>query len=139
MANRVWQYDSRGLVTTPNDFGASGELPTHPQLLDYLATRLIDNRWQLKQYYIAKSCQAESTCSHQLTDSRQQVDPENKLYWRRIPCRLEAEAIRDSMLSVSGQLDTTMFGPGTLDGVDATPQHILLYQTQSVNSNHDVI
>ncbi len=118
MANRLWQHHfGRGLVATPNDFGASGELPTHPQLLDYLATRLIDNNWQLKLLHreIMSSSVYMQSSALELTDSRLHRDPENKFYWRRTPLRLEAEAIRDSMLSVSGQLDTTMYGPGSLD------------------------
>jgi hypothetical protein len=114
--NRLWQHHfGRGLVSTPNDFGVSGERPSHPELLDWLAADLIEHGWTLKRMHklIMTSQTYMQTGEHD--DARATIDRENVLLWRRTPRRLEAEAIRDSMLAVSGRLDPTPFGPGTLD------------------------
>jgi hypothetical protein len=118
MANRVWQHHfGRGLVATPNDFGTSGERPSHPELLDYLASELIAGGWRLKQLHklIMTSGVYIQSSEQAAEDPRQQIDRENQLYWRRAPRRLEAEAIRDAMLAATGQLDMQMYGPGSLD------------------------
>ncbi len=118
MVNRLWQHHfGRGLVATPNDFGSSGELPTHPELLDYLATELIDGGWKLKRLHkmIMTSGVYMQASTLAADDPRLTLDRENQGLWRRIPRRLEAEAIRDAMLFVGGQLDSTMYGPGSLD------------------------
>ncbi|MFK8110640.1 MAG: PSD1 and planctomycete cytochrome C domain-containing protein [Rubripirellula sp.] len=116
IVNRVWQHHfGRGIVATPNDFGFQGERPTHPELLDWLAADLIEHGWQLKRLHkliMLSSVYRQSSAFHH---DRSKVDPDNKLLWRRTPRRLEAEAIRDSMLAVAGQLDQTMYGPGTLN------------------------
>ncbi|WP_231603421.1 DUF1549 and DUF1553 domain-containing protein [Neorhodopirellula pilleata] len=116
IVNRIWQHHfGQGLVATPNDFGFQGERPTHPELLDWLAADLIDNGWKLKRLHkqiMLSSVYRQSSTFH---SDRSKLDPDNRLLWRRTPRRLEAEAIRDSMLAVSGQLDPTMYGPGTLD------------------------
>ena len=116
MANRLWQHHlGRGIVNTPNDFGLQGELPTHPQLLDWLARELIENGWRLKSLHkqIVMSATYRQSSAHDAFKLK--ADPENKLHWRRTPARLEAEVIRDSILKVSGLLDERMFGAGTLD------------------------
>ena len=116
MANRLWQHHhGRGIVNTPNDFGLQGELPTHPQLLDWLALELIENDWRLKPLHkqIVMSATYRQSAAHDA--AKLKADPQNKLYWRRTPARLEAEVIRDSILKVSGLLDKRMFGAGTLD------------------------
>jgi hypothetical protein len=116
IVNRLWQHHfGRGLVATPNDFGAQGELPTHPELLDWLANDLIHNGWRLKRMHKLIMMSAVYMQSTAYDEARATVDRENLYHWRRAPRRLEAEAIRDSMLQVSGMLDRTMFGPGTLD------------------------
>ncbi len=117
IVNRLWQHHfGRGLVATPNDFGASGDAPTHPELLDWLAQQLIDKGWSLKKLHhqIMTShtyMQGDKTSD----DARLAIDLENRFFWHRAPQRLEAEAIRDSMLAVAGQLSPEMYGPGTLD------------------------
>jgi mono/diheme cytochrome c family protein len=116
IVNRLWQHHfGKGLVTTPNDFGTQGTLPTHPELLEWLACELVRNDWSLKHIHrlimTSETFQQESAFS----ENAAKGDPENKLLWRFTPRRLEAEAIRDSILAVSGQLDRTMFGTGTLD------------------------
>ena len=116
MANRLWQHHlGRGIVNTPNDFGLQGELPTHPQLLDWLARELIESGWRLKSLHkqIVMSATYRQSAAHDA--GKLKADPENKLHWRRTPARLEAEVIRDSILKVSGLLDERMFGAGTLD------------------------
>ena len=116
MANRLWQHHlGRGIVNTPNDFGLQGELPTHPQLLDWLASELIASNWRLKPLHKQIVMSATYRQSAAFDPAKLKVDPANKLHWRRTPRRLEAEAIRDSLLRVSGLLDARMFGPGTLD------------------------
>ncbi|MDA1231880.1 MAG: DUF1549 and DUF1553 domain-containing protein, partial [Planctomycetota bacterium] len=116
IVNRLWQHHfGRGLVSTPNDFGVSGERPSHPGLLDWLASDLIEHGWTLKRMHklIMTSNAYMQSGAHD--EARAVIDRENVLLWRRTPHRLEAEAIRDSMLAVSGRLDSRQFGPGTLD------------------------
>ncbi len=116
IANRLWQHHmGRGIVATPNDFGAQGAKPTHPELLDYLAAQLATNHWQLKALHKLIMTSAAYTQSTDWDESRAAVDRDNTLCWRRPVVRLEGEAVRDSMLAISGQLDPTMYGPGTLD------------------------
>ncbi len=116
IVNRLWQHHlGRGIVSTPNDFGFQGERPTHPDLLDWLAGELIGNGWRLKPLHklIMTSAVYRETTGHIADQAK--VDPQNRWRWKRQARRLEAEVIRDQMLAVSGQLDSTMFGPGTLD------------------------
>jgi hypothetical protein len=116
IVNRLWQHHmGRGLVGTPSDFGFQGERPTHPELLDWLAQELIDSGWRLKHVHKLIMTSAVYRQGNEFDKKRAAVDPLNRLYWRRAPQRLEAEIIRDSLLAVSGTLDTKQFGPGTLD------------------------
>lgn len=116
IVNRLWQHHfGRGLVATPNDFGASGEAPSHPELLDWLAQDLVAHGWQLKRLHKLLMTSAVYLESAEYDAAREKLDRENTSYWRHAARRLEAEAIRDAMLSVSGRLDPTMYGPGTLD------------------------
>jgi mono/diheme cytochrome c family protein len=116
IANRLWHHHfGHGIVGTPNDFGVQGERPTHPELLDYLAGELLSGGWRLKALHkqIMTSAAYRQASSFDAADER--LDPQNRWLWRRTPHRVEAELIRDSMLAVSGLLDRTQFGPGTLD------------------------
>jgi mono/diheme cytochrome c family protein len=114
--NRLWQHHfGRGLVATPNDFGKTGALPSHPELLDWLAGELIRNGWRLKpihQLLMTSTAYQQSTAASR---AKLAADPDNALFLRRTTQRLEAEAVRDSALAVSGALDRKMFGAGTLD------------------------
>ena len=116
IVNRLWQHHfGTGLVPTPNDFGKTGTACTQPELLDWLASKLIENGWKLKPIHqlilSSRAWQQSST-----RDAKKEAaDPANGLFMRFVPYRLEGEAIRDSMLSVSSVLDPTMFGPGTRD------------------------
>jgi hypothetical protein len=117
IVNRLWQHHfGRGLVATPNDFGSTGQKPTHPELLDWMAQELIDQGWKLKALHRHLMTSETYMQSNRIPDDpRLKSDPDNLLWWHRPPRRLEAESIRDSMLVVSGLLDRTMYGPGTLD------------------------
>ena len=116
IVNRLWHHHlGTSLVATPSDFGTRGQAPTHPQLLDWLAGQLIRNGWQLKP--IHRSIMTSSVYMQSRSDhaANRRIDPQNQFLWQRPLQRLEAEAIRDAMLSVAGKLDTKMFGRGTLD------------------------
>jgi hypothetical protein len=113
MVNRTWHlHFGQGLVGTPNDFGVSGERPSHPELLDWLAVHFIENGWSMKALHrlIVQSETYRQASAFQ--PSAAAIDADNRLLWRFAPRRLEAEAIRDAILSVSGQLNTKMGGPG---------------------------
>ena len=116
LVNRIWQhYFGRGLVSTPNDFGMQGQRPTHPELLDWLASELIRSGWSMKHIHrlILTSQVYRQSSATDPTDSEQ--DPENRWYWRRSLQRLDAEILRDSMLASSGRIERRMYGLGTLD------------------------
>jgi hypothetical protein len=123
--NRLWQHHfGQGLVATPNDFGVQGAKPTHPELLDWLAAELIRGGWRLKSIHqlIMTSAvyQQSSVIGRSVTRGKAGTNSLiaaslNTDYFSPKPRRLEAEAVRDSLLFVSGVLDTNMFGPGTLD------------------------
>ncbi|MBA61488.1 MAG: hypothetical protein CMJ76_03895 [Planctomycetaceae bacterium] len=116
IVNRLWHHHfGRGIVSSTNDFGIQGQPPTHPGLLDWLALELIANDWSLKHIHsliLSSYTYQQSSAYHQ---ENAQADPDNLYVWRFSPRRLEAEAIRDSILQATGQLDETMFGKGTLD------------------------
>ena len=115
IVNRLWQqHFGRGLVGTASDFGVRGDPPSHPELLDYLASELIRNGWKLKS--IHKLIVTSETYRQASTrdEAKAKVDPDNKLLWRVPVRRLSAEVIRDSILFVGGRLNTTMYGPGYL-------------------------
>jgi mono/diheme cytochrome c family protein len=114
--NRVWQHHfGRGIVATPNDFGFQGERPSHPELLDWLAADFIRHGWSIKRLHRQIMTSAVYRQSTDYDEGDAVKDRENRLLWRFEPRRLEGEAIRDSLLAVSGMLDSTMFGPGSLD------------------------
>jgi hypothetical protein len=116
IVNRLWQHHfGTGIVATPSDFGLQGERPSHPELLDFLATELIANGWRLKPIHRLIVTSAAYRQGTTFDPAKAARDPDNRLLWRRAPRRLEAEVIRDSLLAVTDQLDRRMFGPGTLD------------------------
>ena len=116
IANRLWQHHlGEGIVSTPNDFGVQGDKPTHPQLLEWLAGELITNDWRMKDIHRLIVTSAAYRQSPHFDAKKFAIDPDNKFLWRFTPRRLEAESIRDSLFAVSGSLDTSMFGAGTLD------------------------
>ena len=130
IANRVWQYHfGRGIVATPNDFGRMGTRPTHPELLDYLANRLVENGWHLKPLHreILLSDTYRQAYDTPKSAAGMEKDPGNALLWHFARRRLEAEEIRDSMLAVAGKLNPKTGGPGVITPAD--PELIkLLYK-----------
>jgi hypothetical protein len=120
MVNRIWHYHfGRGIVATPGDFGRRGERPTHPELLDYLAANFVENGWSMKKLHrlilLSNTYQESADAQPASLDA----DPNNTLLWRYNRRRMEAEAIRDSMLSVSGLLNPQIGGPGVFPPVPA--------------------
>jgi hypothetical protein len=115
IVNRVWHlHFQQGLVATPNDFGAQGEPPSHPALLDWLANDFIQNGWKLKRLHRQILTSRAFLQSSDFDEARSKADPDNRLIWRYSPRRMEAEAIRDFLLATSGELDRTQFGQGSL-------------------------
>jgi len=117
--NRVWrQHFGRGIVNSPSNFGVSGDLPTHPELLDWLAVTYMENGWHLKpiqrMILLSNTYQQDSI----LRDAAAKADPQNRLLWRMPVKRLEGEAVRDSILCVSGALNREMGGPPVYPPVD---------------------
>ena len=114
MVNRIWQHHfGRGLVPTSSDFGTHGQKPTHPELLDWLASEFVARGWSVKQMH--KLMLLSATYQQASGDGRSstaadiklatEVDPENRFYWRMNRLRLEGEVIRDSLLAIGGQLN----------------------------------
>jgi hypothetical protein len=120
MVNRIWQYHfGAGIVATSGDFGRMGARPTHAELLDYLAASFVENGWSIKKLHrlIVLSNTYRQSSANQ--EKAAEADPDNKLLWRYNRRRMEAEAVRDSMLSVSGLLNPQMGGPGVFPPVPA--------------------
>jgi hypothetical protein len=113
IVNRVWHYHfGRGLVDTPNDFGLNGSRPTHPELLDWLAVEFRDHGQSLKHLHRLILRSATYRQASRSRPDLARVDADNRLLGRMDPSRLDAESIRDSVLAVSGKLNSTMGGPG---------------------------
>jgi hypothetical protein len=113
IVNRVWQHHfGRGLVATPNDFGRLGARPSHPELLDWLARRFVDQGWSLKKLHrdLVLSATYRQTARVPVSEKAALVDPSNTLLWRFSPARLDAEQARDAMLAASGELELSAGG-----------------------------
>jgi hypothetical protein len=112
IVNRVWQHHfGEGLARTPSDFGVMGERPAYPELLDWLASWFMENGWSVKKLHRLILASSAYRMSRQSNAEYAAADPEDRLLWRMPLARLEVEAIRDSMLAVSGRLNRKMFGP----------------------------
>jgi hypothetical protein len=118
MVNRLWQHHfGRGIVATPNDFGAMGEAPSHPELLDWLTVEFVESGWRLKAMHrlMVMSATYRQASTINLDDKQYaralERDPGNRLLWHASRRRLEGEAIRDIMLQLASQLNGQMFGP----------------------------
>ena len=112
IVNRIWHHlFGRGIVATPNNFGRLGQPPTHPQLLDYLANRFATEGGSIKEMIRLLVTSRTFALDSRPSDTAREIDPDNRLLSHMPIRRLEAEAIRDSLLAVSGQLDEKMFGP----------------------------
>jgi Protein of unknown function (DUF1553)/Protein of unknown function (DUF1549) len=128
MVNRIWQHHfGRGIVATPGDFGTKGAAPTHPELLDWLAREFVVRGWSIKAMHrliVLSAAYAQSSVPAADALAR---DPDNAFVSRQNRMRLEGEAIRDSLLAVSGGLNPKMFGPGVMppipESITATSQN----------------
>jgi hypothetical protein len=126
LANRIWfHHFGRGIVDTPGDFGILGQRPTHPELLDWLATELPRQGWSLKALHKLIMTSTTYRQSAQRSAAQDAVDSDNALYARYPLRRLEAEAIRDRILATTGRLDRTLFGPPVPTVEDAVGQVIV--------------
>ncbi len=114
IANRIWQHHfGRGLVATSDNFGSLGDAPTHPELLDYLALRLIEQGWSLKALHREIMLSAVYHLSSESVAANEQIDADNQWLWRMPRRRLDIEAWRDSLLAVSGRLNRELGGVST--------------------------
>jgi cytochrome c553 len=122
MVNRIWRrHFGEGLVRTPDNFGLTGERPTHPELLDTLAARFLEGGWSIKKLQKEIAMTASYRMSSRADARAEAIDPDNRLLHHMPVRRLEAESIRDAILAVSGALDPKMYGP-------SVPPHISEYQ-----------
>jgi hypothetical protein len=120
MANRIWLHHfGQGLVTSPDDFGVRAEPPSHPELLDYLASRFVEDGWSMKAMHRLLILSATYQQSSDDNPRQAQLDPGNRSYWQMNRRRLDFEALRDTVLYLGGRLDLTPGGPGVR--LDAEP------------------
>lgn len=136
IVNRVWMHHfGRGLVPTPGDFGVLGEKPSHPELLDWLADEFVRSGWQLKSLQRLIVTSTAYRQSSQVSDNSpgQALDPDNRWLWRMPVRRLESEAIRDAMLSVTGLRTTDLYGPASIVNPDDVGQIIVGKATRDGN------
>ena len=137
IVNRLWHHHfGTGLVDTPSDFGAGGGRPSHPALLDWLASELIANGWRLKSIH---RLIVTSRAWRQGGDANAQalaLDAQDRLLWRYPPHRLEAEAIRDAILATSGSLNPQAGGPG-FDLFVANANYVKVYETKTAFTADD--
>jgi hypothetical protein len=126
IVNRVWlNHFGRGLVPTPGDFGALGVEPTHPELLDWLASEFVVSQWSVKALHrliMTSTTYRQSSLHHDEGDA---IDADNLLYWRMPVRRLEAEVLRDTALAISGELNNKAFGPAVPVMADRVGQFVI--------------
>jgi cytochrome c553 len=114
IVNRLWRgHFGSGIVETPSNFGVSGEKPQHPELLEYLAATFVENGYSMKKLHKEIVLSNVYQLSSDANPANNQKDPANRLYWRANKNRMDAEQVRDSMLSISGLMDPKMFGPSS--------------------------
>jgi len=113
IVNRIWKmHFGQGIVRTPSNFGQLGGRPTHPELLDYLASQFVEKGWSVKALHREILLSATYQLSADYNGANAAKDPENRLLWRaNLRQRLDAEELRDSLLAVAGKLDLDMYGP----------------------------
>ena len=136
VVNRVWLYHfGRGIVATPNDFGRMGQLPTHPELLDFLAAEFRDGGQSLKKLHkliVTSATYRQASAGNAKNDA---LDGSNAYLWRANRRKLEAEAVRDSALHAAGKLDLKMYGTAFQDFVVERPEHSPHYQYHLFDPN----
>ena len=138
IVNRLWHYHfGRGIVATPNDLGKLGELPSHPELLDWLARRFVAGGWSMKKLHreIMLSATYRQTAHRAVPEVAAKIDPSNKFLWRFNPRRLDAEQARDAMLLASGELD---LNPGGIP-VDANLPRRSIFTTKKRNNQNELL
>ena len=119
MVNRLWQHHfGEGIVRTPSNFGSTGQPPTHPELLDWLAVEFVESGWSIKHMHRLMMTSAAYRLRSADIEANVAVDPENRLVWRMPRQRLEAEILRDSILTVAGTLDRTIGGKSVFPYID---------------------
>ena len=127
MVNRIWHYHfGQGLVKTPNDFGFNGGRPSHPELLDWLATEFVAQDWRPKALHRQIMLSSTYRQSSRYDAGAATKDASGRLLWRFSPRRIEAEAIRDAILWVSGSLDLRIVGPG-YDAFEPNTNYVKVY------------
>lgn len=110
--NRFWMHHfGHGIVDTPGNFGLLGSRPTHPELLDHLSAEFVAGGWRLKRMHKLIMTSTAYRQSSQRDAAAATVDPDNRLYWRMNPRRLDAEVLRDSLLAAAGVINLKMYGP----------------------------
>jgi len=138
-ANHLWtRHFGTPLVPAVFEFGRKNPPPTHPELLDWLASELVDNGWSMKHLHrlIVTSAAYRMSSSLAGGEASAAKDPDNLRWWRRTPIRLEAQAVRDSLLALSGQLDPTMGGPSVPTASQADSKRRSLYFFHSNNERN---
>ena len=129
IVNRLWQHHfGRGIVDSPNDFGRMGQRPTHPQLLDWLAMQFLDGGQSIKSIHRLILTSATYRQSSSTREEAMNIDGGNRFLWRMNRRRLDAESIRDSVLSLAGSMNLEMYGPSFQDFVVEKPEHSPHYQ-----------
>ncbi len=143
IVNRVWLHLlGNGIVRTPDDFGISGDRPTHPELLDALAIDFMNDDWSIKRLVRRIVLSRTYQMGFVKNESAEQIDPENKLLWRHSQRRLDAEVIRDSVLYIGGNLDNSPVGTlfkGTEYGYKFTSLQRSIYEPVLRNNRHDLL
>ena len=138
IVNRVWQYHfGRGLVATTSDFGKLGEKPSHPELLDWLATEFVKNGWSIKWLHrtIMNSATYQQTARRQPPQVALLKDPDNRWLWRMNPRRLDSDQARDALLTISGEINPDAGGPSA----DATRGRRTVYTKKIRNSQDEFL
>ena len=139
MVNRLWQHHfGRGIVATPSDFGVRGEAPSHPELLDWLASEFVANGWKLKPMHrlmvtSATYRQASTTPPSEIAAKQKAGDPDNTLLSRMNRRRMEAETLRDAMLNASGELNLKAGGPGVLVPIEKEIEDLIFTEAEVVD------
>jgi hypothetical protein len=134
IVNRLWMHHfGHGIVATPSDFGVRGEAPSHPELLDWLATELVSNGWHLKPLHKLMVTSATYRQSSAGDPGRAKLDPENTTLWRMNRRRLEAESLRDAMLAVTGELNPKLGGPGVLVPIEREVEDLIFTEAEVVD------
>ncbi|MHC5544904.1 DUF1553 domain-containing protein, partial [Singulisphaera rosea] len=134
MVNRLWlNHFGRGIVATSSDFGVRGEAPSHPELLDWLATELVAQGWKLKPIHRLMVTSATYRQSSEPDPKLSAEDPDNAMLWRMNRRRLEAESLRDAMLVASGELNPKMGGPSVLAPIEKEVEDLIFTEHEVID------